>query len=100
MTVHTCSPYCTRKPCMERKATEHARVLHANRLQAEEIKKLKDQFVEAVALMGEMNAHEGAEGWSKDLSERLDAFYKKLRGEECPNCAGDKTQPHQRCILR
>lgn len=29
----------------------------------------------ATALINELNAHEGAEGWSVDLNERLDQFF-------------------------
>jgi hypothetical protein len=38
---------------------------------------MAERLQEAISIIGELNCHEGAEGWSKDLSARLTRFFEE-----------------------
>lgn len=56
---------------------------------------LTDRLTEAEALIAELEAHEGAEGWSADLRARLDRYSENYPSPQSPTAAyaDDETPP-------
>jgi hypothetical protein len=48
----------------------------------DEVDALMERLIEAEEIIVELCAHEGAEGWSQSLNERLDNFFKDYHAQE------------------